>query len=335
MADRATLFQRIQIGVEGTATPGTAVTANRELVALSIEPSVKVEIDTFRPMGKKFNTVAALGKEWTEADLSGRATYTEIQYPLSSVITRVTPSVGTATASGTAYVWTFSPDGSGADLPATFTVEQGSAERAHRFTYGVVNELGISWSRDAIELSGAMIGRRITDGITMSAGATQANLIPVLPTEVLVLIGTSPAHLTNATALARALSVDWTLGDRFGPVWTLDSRQESWAAIVETEPNLELTLTVEADAEGMALLPLARTGETRFLRIQATGGTIPGTPLPYLLQIDTAFKVADVGNFSDEDGIYAIEYTLTGVADSTYWGGTATVVTLRNASSAL
>ena len=334
MADRATLFQRIQVGVEGTATPGTAVTANRELVALSIEPSVKVEIDTFRPMGKKFVTVAALGKEWVEADLSGRATYTEIQYPLSSVITRGTP-VATGQTGGTAYTWTFSPNGSGADQPATFTVEQGSSERAHRFTYGVVNELGISWSRDAIELSGAMIGRRITDGITMSAGATQASLVPVLPTEVQVLIGTSPAHLTSATALSRALSVDWTLGDRFGPVWTLDSRQESWAAIVETEPNLEMSLTVEADAEGMALLPLARTGDTRFLRIVATGGSIPGTNLPFLLQIDTAFKVSDVGNFSDEDGIYAIEYTLTGVSDSTYWGGTATVVTVRNASSAL
>lgn len=297
---------------------------------MSIEPSVKTEIDTFRPMGKKFVTVAALGKEWVEADLSGRATYTEIVYPLSSVITRVTPTVGTATASGTAYVWTFSPNGSGADTPATFTVEQGSSERAHRFSHGIVNELGISWSRDAIELSGAMIGQRITDGITMTGGATQASLIPVLPTEVQVLIGTSPAHLSGATALNRALSVDWTLGDRFGPVWTLDSRQASFAAIVETEPNLEMTLTVEADAEGMQLLPLARTGETRFLRIAATGGTIPGTPLPYLLQMDTAFKVSDVGNFSDEDGVYAIEYTLVGVADSTYWGGTATVVTVRN-----
>jgi hypothetical protein len=339
MADRSTLFQRIQIGVEGTATPGTAATATRELAALSVEPSVQVEIDAFRPMGKKFSTVTALGKEWSEASLSGRATYTEIVYPLASVVSRINPVVGTALTNGTAYVWSFSPRSSVADNPATYTIEQGDTTvRAHRMTYGTVTELGISFSRDAIELSGAMIARQLEDGITLSGGgttATQVALVPVLPTDVSVYIGTSPTHLNSATALTRALSAEWKLGDRFGPIWTLDARENSWAGLVETEPNLEVSLTVEADAAGMALLPLARSGETRFLRVEALGGSVPGTNLRYRLTVDTAFKVSDVGEFSDEDGLYALEYTLKGVSDSTYWGGTATVVTVVNEISAL
>lgn len=338
MADRATLFQKVQVGVEGTATPGTAVATTRELAALSIEPGVKVEIDSFRPMGKKFATLMSLNKEWGEAKLSGRATYTEIVYPLSSVITRATATVGTATAAGTMYTWTFSPNSSGADAPATFTVDQGSSERAHRMTNAVVTELSLDFKRDGIELSGSMIGKQIQDGITMpgTTVTSQVSLVPVLPTEVGVYIGTSPTHLNSATALSRALSASWKLSDRFGPIWTLDSRQSSWAALVETEPSLEMTLMVEADAEGMALLPLARSSETLFLRIQAIGGTVLTTPVrTYEFTIDTAFKITDVGEFSDEDGVYALEYTLGGVSDSTYWGGTATIITVKNQIASL
>lgn len=339
MAERATLFQQVHVGVEGTATPGTAVATTRELSALSIEPGVKVEVDSFRPMGRKFPTVASLNKEWSTAKLSGRATYTELIYPLASVITRSTAVVGTAVAAGTSYVWTFSPNAGGADRPATFTIDQGSSERAHRMTNAVVTELSFDFKRDGIELSGAMIGKQIQDNVAFPGTtiASAVDLIPVLPTQVGVYIGTSPTHLNSATALSRALSASWKLSDRFGPIWTLDSRESSWAALVETEPSLELSLMLEADAEGMALLPLARTSETRWIRIQAIGGTILATtpPRTYSLTIDTAFKITDVGEFSDEDGVYALEYTLGGVSDSTYWGGTATVITVTNAIASL
>jgi hypothetical protein len=406
-----------------------------ELASLSIEPSVKVTVDTFRPMGRKFATVTSLGKEWTEASLKGKATYTEMIYPLASVLGRGAVSVAASNANGTAYTWVFSPKSNTADNPATFTVEQGSQERAHRFGYGIVNELSLSWKRDAIELQGAMIGRRLEDGIRLSgneiqtigvnagvnagsfslnstmgttgfipyngnAGSVQTqlntllgagnsyvsggplpgtaiaieftgiyaqqnvpnfavagsasmtggtlqiaytsggtapaqfNLVPVLPTQVNVYFGTSIGHLNSATALQRALSADWKISGRYGPVWTLDAAQQSWVAIVETEPKLELTMMLEADAEGMAMLPLVRSGETRYVRIEAVGGTINNTTATYLTRIDTAIKFTDVGNFSDADGVYAVEFTATGVSDTNN-GGTATVITIRNELASL
>jgi hypothetical protein len=433
MAERASLFQRIQVGVESTS--GTLVPAMLELASLSIEPSVKVEVDTFRPMGRKFATFTSLGKEWTEASLKGKATYTEMVYPLASVLGRGAIAVAASNANGTAYTWRFSPKTNTADNPATFTVEQGSQERAHRFGYGIVNDFEVSWKRDNIEISGAMIGRRLEDNIrlsgneiqtiganaTVSAGSftlnstmgttgfipyngnagsvqtrldtllgvgntyvsggpmptaavsieftgayaqtdvpkfivagsasmtggtlqaaftsggtapAQFNLVPVLPTQVNVYMGTSIGHLNSATALQRVMSASWKISGRYGPLWTLDAAQQSWVAIVETEPKLELSMMMEADAEGMAILPLVRSGETRYVRLEAVGGTVNNTTSTYLARFDTAIKFTDVGNFSDADGVYAVEYTATGVSDTSN-GGTATVITIRNELASL
>ena len=85
MAERASIFSTVQIAVE--VTPGTDPNAGyKQLSALQIEPSVKVELETYRASGQKFPTVAALNKEWTEAKLGGPITYTEIIYLLSSLI---------------------------------------------------------------------------------------------------------------------------------------------------------------------------------------------------------------------------------------------------------
>ena len=72
----------------------------------------------------------------------------------------------------------------------------------------------------------------------------------------------------------------------------------------------------EADAEGMELLPIMRTGATKYIRIEAIGPVIGAGPGTYKFTLDTACKVTDIGDFSDQEGVYAIEYTLGGFHDS-------------------
>ena|SRR5579883_1076991 len=131
--DIATVNNIVQIGVE--ATPGTSVAATKLLQALSIEPAIKADIKTFRPMGGKFATIAALGKEWIEAKLSGAANYTELVYPLASAFSYAAPTQ-ISPPSGQAYRWTFTPSQSATDTIKTYTVELGSSVRAHKFTSG-------------------------------------------------------------------------------------------------------------------------------------------------------------------------------------------------------
>lgn len=327
MAERSSLTQNIQIGVE--TTPGTPVAATKRLQSIGIEPSISVETSPFRPIGSKFNALSTLGKEWVEASISGRATYTELQYVLSSVMTT---AVASQPEAGT-QKWTFTPQNRDSDTPKTFTVEHGSSVRADRFSYGLVTEMGMTFNRDSIEVSGSMMGRALEDGITMtSSGVTSPPLVPVLPTQVSAYLDDTAANL-GTTKLTRLISAEFSLGSRFGPVWVVDAANPSFVNHIETEPDLSATLLLQADSVGMGLLNTLRTGDTKFLRIEAIGGMIGATSTPYTLTLDMAVKISDTGGFSDADGVYAIEFSGLGVNDSTW--GKAIEIALINELTAL
>jgi len=434
MPERATIFQTTQIGVE--ATPGTAVAALKKLQGISIEPSIKADVKTFRPRGTKFTGLAALGKEWVEAKIEGLAAYNDLTWLFASLMSTPTPAQQGVT---TAYKHTFEVKNNAADTVSTLSVEQGYTAgpggRAHKFDYGLVNELSLEFSRDEIGVSGSMIGRALTDNAQMStneqqtlsetgtvsggtftmsfggqttaainydanAAAIQAALealssigagnvvvtggpvsttpaviefrqelgqadqgaitvasdnltgggtygiaettkgaaptaivmMPILPTEVSVYMADTYAGLPGS-ALTRVLKGIWKLGSRFGQLWALNAAEASWAAHIEAEPDMTLTLLMEADAEGMAVLPVLRSGASKFIRIEAVSEVAAGTGYPYKLTLDMCGKVSEVSDFSDEDGVYAIEWTFKGAYDPTWTK--AAQVELVNSVSAL
>lgn len=329
MPERSSLNQVVQIGVE--TTPGTSVAASKRLQSISIEPSPSVEMDQFRPTGSKYNTLSTLSKEWTEASVTGRATYSEIIYVLSSVLTTGVITSPDATGAPTARKWVFSPSTTADDAPKTYTIEHGSSVRADKFTYGLMTEVGMAFSRDTVEVTGSLMGRAMTDGIALTANPTLVPLIPVLPTQVSVYLDNTSATL-GTTKLTRALTAEWSLGGRFGPLWVLDAANPSYVTHIETEPDLSASLMLEADAQGMGLLNTLRAGDTKFLRIEALGGIIGGA-IRYTMTIDMAVKVSDMGGFSDADGVYAAEFSFTGVHDSTW--GKAIEVSVVNTETAL
>jgi hypothetical protein len=303
----------VQIGVE--ATPGTSVAANKKLLSIGIGPSVSVDPQRFRAMGNKYYTVVVPGKEWVEADLEGVGSYSELAYILAANIAAPTSAQQGAT---TAYKHTYVSATSAEDTIKSFTVEQGGAIRAHKFTYGIIPEVELTFNRDGIEVGGSMLGQRLQDNITLTASPTSLEEKPILPADVDVFSDATSGGL-GTTKLLRVLEATVTLGDRFNPVWVLDSTKDSFVAHVEAEPNAQLTLMMEADAQGMTPLGDMRTGTTKFIRIVATSDDLAGTAFPYKFQFDGACKVAEVGDFSDEDGVYAIEYTFDLVHDAT-WG---------------
>jgi hypothetical protein len=269
----------------------------------------------FRPIGQKFSSVIVPGKEWVEFDIEGVGSYTELPYLLASVLSYAAP---TQIAATTAYKWVHEPLSRGADTVKTYTIEQGDAVRAHRFTHAIVNELTLGISRDGVEIGGSGFARALEDAITMTAAPTAVPEKPILPTDIDVFLDATHAGL-GTTKLTRALSADITIGDRYEPVWTLNSTLDSFVAVVETVPDVTVELLVEADAQGMALLTTLRAGATHFMRIKATDAANAGVGNPYSFQFDLACKISDVSEFSDEDGIFAITWTNKAVHDSS-WG---------------
>jgi len=279
------------------------------------------DVSIFRANGNKYPSVSALNREWTEIDIDGAITYTEIVYLLSGILETAVVAVSGTTGQS----WTFTPSTTAADVIKTFTIEQGSAARAHRVAYGLINDLTLSFGRDESTISGSAIGTALEDGITLTAAPTEIALVPVTGPQIKVYVEDSVAALTGATALTGAISVEWSLSNRFGPAWFLNGLNE-YTQHVELEPTLEVTLMQEADAEGMELLPVMRTGATKYLRIEAVGDVIGAGPATYKFTLDTAVKVTDVGDFSDQEGVYAIEYTMQGFHSSTLGGATKAVV---------
>ena len=324
MAERTSITQVTQVGVE--TTPGTGVAANKLLQALSIEPAIKADVKTFRPLGAKYATIAALGKEWVEAKISGDvACYNHLAYLLSSVLTYAAP---VQQGSSAAYLWTFTPAQSAEDTIKTFTVEQGSSVRAGKFAYGIVTEFGLKFDREKVEVSGSMLGQAYQDGITMTSSPTAIAVQPILPTALDVYLDSTSGGI-GTTKLTRALSGEFSISDRFGPVWTLNSEVSGFAAHVEQTPKAQLKLLVEADAMGMGPLTAMRAGDKRYIRLKAVGPLIASTYY-YTFQLDLCGVVADVGEFSDEDGVYAVEWTFAVAYDQAWGSGQAMQVQLTN-----
>jgi hypothetical protein len=120
--------------------------------------------------------------------------------------------------------------------------------------------------------------------------------------------------------MTRAFRVALNIGNRFGPVWPLDSTAPSYSSHVETEPTVQCEVRLESDATGMGFLTNARAGDTRFLRLRATSTELAGAAtLFYEARFDMAMKIEAVSSpVEDEDGVAVVNYTGRIVYDVTW-----------------
>lgn len=310
MAERASVFEIANLGLE--VTPGTAVAATKRFTGLMVSPDINAEISKWRPSGYRFDTVASLNKEWTEAELSGPVNYTELVYLLCSLMKSVTPVNGTP---ATAKIWTFDISTTSAEVVQTYTIEVGSAVRAYEFPYALVTSLTLNFGRDTNELSGSMFGKAITDAITLTGGVTEIALVPAMPTQTIIKLADTQAGLAGASAITRGFAVEWSLTDVFGMVWPLNGTTTFAAHVEQRDMDMQVKLTLAADAVGMGILTKMRAATTQFLRIECTGAVIGAGPATYSLIIDCSLKVTDAPPYDEIDGVTTTEWTFGGFHD--------------------
>lgn len=213
MPELLAIEQATQLGVE--VTPGSAVACPKRFTALSVIPAVKAEIRTFRPQGYKFDTIAAMDKEWSRAAITGFPNYEELHYLFASALAYAAP---TNPATG-AYQYVSTPGISTADTYKAYTIEHGSAVRAHRTVGNVVNALNFDFSRSGVTMDGEMIGGPIIDDIHLSTNATYTLTAggspPTAGTFTLTYVGQTTgniAHNATAAAVQTALEALSTIG---------------------------------------------------------------------------------------------------------------------------
>jgi hypothetical protein len=169
MADRASVFEAAQIGVE--ATPGTAVAALKRLLCTSIIATPNTPANKFRPQGSKADTDVIRRKDHTEAQIEGVLSFYDICYLASGLLCAAT--ITTPGGATSARDWEFLPKTFGPDDFKTFTVETGSSAGAEKFAYGFLNGLSFRFSEEEAGLTGSMMGKRLTDDAQRSTNEVQ------------------------------------------------------------------------------------------------------------------------------------------------------------------
>lgn len=168
--ERASVRQRTQLGPE--VTPGTAVAATKRLGATTIQIQPAGNINRFAPIGEKFDTLTAIGKEWTGLRINGEGSYRDLAYLLAGLVRDTAPVQQGGTS---AYLWTFTPRSSQEDIVQTYTVEQGEVAaggRASRAAYGLIGALTLDWGRERVSTSGEGVAQREEDDVPLSTSAT-------------------------------------------------------------------------------------------------------------------------------------------------------------------
>lgn len=267
--ERASVFEKCQIGVE--SIPGTAVAATKYLPATSLEVDPQVTSQEFKPQGSKYTTIVAEQKEWLQVAVRGYPSYGDIIYLLSSVVgTPVTSNLVDGSTATPAYKWAFDSSSNGPDTPITYTIEQGSSVRAMRYTNALMKEIQLKFSRQSVEISGQFLATALQDGISLTGGVTAVELVPMLADGWDLFVDPTFGAL-GTTQVARLFDGTLALGNRWGAVWPVNSSKQSYTATVELAPTLTFMAILEADAAGMAYLQTLRNGTTVFARIRSLG----------------------------------------------------------------
>ena len=333
MPDRFLVQEIVELGVE--SVPGTPVPSSIRLAGLVIELDTAIEIDVIAPSGNLFDTIAAPRQESATGSLSGYPTYPELAYVFSNVFgaaVTTTPSGATTTRR---YYW--APSSSTPWTPRTWTIRRGMVgNTAELASYALMAGVGMSFSRTAQpEVSGDLFAYALDYAASVGAtGLTTPDLVPILPGEVCVYMDETFAAI-GGTRLTRDFTAGFEIGGLFGPFWPLDCTLDSFGGHAPLKPDTtQLVLQMGNDTQGRDPVGPMRTGDSRFVRIEATGPVIDAGPpaFSHRLRIDAACKVVDAPSRGDADGLSTLEWTF-GLFDDPTMGGALQITLDTNVPS--
>jgi hypothetical protein len=312
MATRPSVIQVFEIAPE--TAPGVEASPSRLLRALTWTLTPQSEIDELRASGSKHITMTAQNREWTTGSIGGEPDYNEITYLLASVISK-----GTVTTVGTdTYEWEFEPESYAMDEFQTYTARRGDANHAEKIAGLIVDGFTIDVTRQDASVSGSFIAGRLNDGTAVSGTAVYVSDLqrPILPSHWNVYLDTTPGNIGN-TQLLRDFAFSFNISGRHTPVWPLNNSLDSFAFTTEGPPDVGATLQMMADGTATGLLSQMRTGQTVYVRAQATGGTTAAGTISYSITFDLPLQVISAPSESDLDDLFVWEWQFRSVHDAT------------------
>lgn len=268
MPERASVYERPQVGAESTA--GTEVPGGKRLESTRLGPLRPIiAVQEVLGAGMQDLAAVAIGREHCEADLNGVLCYNDIAYWLSAHLLAASPSSGT---------FTFAPDSLGANTLKTLSIQRGSGVRAEKMAYGIVRDLIMRFTERECSLTGAIFGRNLGEGATLTATPTQVPSTPVGVKDWAVSIGTA-VDGSDVVELTRCKEAEFRSTGKWKPGFFATPAQGSFTAPIELAGERAYRILVERDSEGAAFMAALRAGTKKYIKIAAARS-------PYLLNIE-------------------------------------------------
>lgn len=217
MPVRQTLTEHVLLGVE--STPGTIASSFKRMRALNYRTRPNVNVKKFRPQGEKMQAVVVPTREWGSGSISGLADYNELPVVLEAIIGAGVHS-GTGVASQR-NIHQYNLENRKRSTIKTYSVQRGeTTTRAQQHLYLVHTGLQIQINTQDCQVSGAWFAQKMTDGITMAAGANEVQTMTITGTPTggtykLAFRGAETAAIqfnANAAAITSALEALPSIG---------------------------------------------------------------------------------------------------------------------------
>ena len=200
MTANASVNQVALIGDQSAAD--TPVTPDKKFSGLSVDFDETLETNFYRRSGSKVNNMGVLNHVSSKGTFSGVHSFTEAIYAFESYV----GSSGPDTLAGGGKKWRYIPSAGDADPFRLFTLQRGSKQRGRQVNDVLFNSIQITLTRQGANISGAIIGKAVTPGITMNLERNEVQTLsktgtPTAGTFTLTYSGQTTAAIAwNATA---------------------------------------------------------------------------------------------------------------------------------------
>ncbi len=328
---RPEIRQLTQFGVESTA--GTLVAADKRFHSVLADVDPKKPTTGIHQAGNMYEVNKSPGKGHTEISLKGDASVVDVIYLLSTLLSL--PTFATPGGGVTARTATFAPTSLVTNTRKTLSVQKGTtgATLAKKIPYCQVMDLDMNFTPDKpVALSGKMWGQQVQYGQTLTSSPTTLTPSILFGTKIDVYVASSEAGLSAGQIYP--LSTNFKANKFIGDVYTLNSGNTSYDALVEVMPTLEYDLVLPDDSVAEAFVDSIDASTLYYLEILAAGALIEGV-LYNQLRLRSPIRFMDPGEGAVQDvHTISLKATAQHVDDFNTTGG-AIVVEAQSVLTAL
>lgn len=337
MTRRSFTNQQVQIGKEATHGAGGGaghILGGMATWTLGAKPTTK----QFPTAGRHYMSASALLTDESSGKVTGVGDFSTVAYILGSHWGGGSPALHSPSTTAYDFIWTPALTGKYIDTALSYDIQAGDATDAEEYLFGLFNGFQYSFSRtQEITWEADILMQAMADSITKTASPTFLVPTPMTGAMANLYLDTTSTGIGTTLLSDSVLNFQYKADPYYKPYYPVNRANPSFADAVDIAKKHSVTLRLEASAAAIGYkASYLATGSRAYLRVDVQGPVIDaGNSIHAEFKHDMACFVTGMKEFSDQDGVYAVEYDLAVAEDTTWSTGQAQKVTLTTLLAAI